>query len=354
VFHGESVGRAPDGEQWDRGDRGEAVRGIAIEECLQKAGVAGLVGRTRDDDDIGSGHAREQIIDLGGGEDVSHRIGPVTSGLLRGIEDGWFTSLIADSAFTYQTALEKGDKQVVGVNTHTSTVSGELEILRVSHEVELEQRAVLAARRAARDDVVVRRTLADLRGRSIDAAAQGNPIDLLIRYALREAKLTPDDVTLSYKVRSPSDVPYLFRERQVELAGVSEPTATFIARRGLATKWIGYSDVVPWYQDIFLAASDDFVRRRPDEVKALVRACLRATNAFDASRGAWSPAGLATAAKWTKLDKEDLKATGHLPYWSLTGKVDADALARVQDFWAERRLVRDPADIRVLAGQQAV
>jgi NitT/TauT family transport system substrate-binding protein len=198
------------------------------------------------------------------------------------------------------------------------------------------------------------RTLADLRGRSIDAAAQGNPIDLLIRYALREAKLTPDDVTLSYKVRSPSDVPYLFRERQVELAGVSEPTATFIARRGLATKWIGYSDVVPWYQDIFLAASDEFVRSRPDEVKALVRACLRATNAFDASRGAWSPAALATAAKWTKLDKEDLKATGHLPYWSLTGKVDAGALARVQDFWAERRLVRDPADIRLLAGQQAV
>ena len=98
-----------------------------------------------------------QIIDLGGGEDVDHPIGPVTSGLLRGIEDGWFTSLIADSAFTYQTALEKGDKRIVGVNTHTATVSGELEILRVSHEVELEQRSALAARRAARDDVLVRR-----------------------------------------------------------------------------------------------------------------------------------------------------------------------------------------------------
>ena len=128
-----------------------------------------------------------QIIDLGGGEDVSHRIGPVTSGLLRGIEDGWFTSLIADSAFTYQTALEKGDKQVVGVNTHTSTVSGELEILRVSHEVELEQRAVLAARRAARDDVVVRRTLADLR-----TAAQsptGNLVPPMLAAARAEATL---------------------------------------------------------------------------------------------------------------------------------------------------------------------
>ncbi|HEY5786739.1 MAG TPA: methylmalonyl-CoA mutase family protein [Microlunatus sp.] len=128
-----------------------------------------------------------QIIELGGGEDTSHPIGPVTSGLLRGIEDGWFTSLIADAAFTYQTALEKGDKQVVGVNTHTSTVSGELEILRVSHEVEREQRTVLAARRAARDDVLVRRTLADLR-----AAAQsstGNLVPPMLAAARAESTL---------------------------------------------------------------------------------------------------------------------------------------------------------------------
>ena len=45
-------------------------------------------------------------------------------------------------------ALEKGDKQIVGVNCHTGTVTGELEILRVSHEVEIEQCRVLAARRA--------------------------------------------------------------------------------------------------------------------------------------------------------------------------------------------------------------
>jgi methylmalonyl-CoA mutase N-terminal domain/subunit len=104
-----------------------------------------------------------QIIELGGGEDVEHAIGPVTSGLLRGIEEGWFTSAIADAAFAYQTMLEKGEKKIVGVNVHTATVSGELEILRVSHEVELAQRELLAVRRAARDDALVGETLADLR-----------------------------------------------------------------------------------------------------------------------------------------------------------------------------------------------
>src|SRR5918993_434340 len=81
-----------------------------------------------------------RVIEMGGD-------GTVTAGLLRGIEDGWFMAEIADAAFVYQQALEKGDKKIVGVNTHTGTVAKELEILRVSHEVELAQQRELAARK---------------------------------------------------------------------------------------------------------------------------------------------------------------------------------------------------------------
>jgi methylmalonyl-CoA mutase, N-terminal domain len=83
----------------------------------------------------------------------------MTSGILRGIEDGWFMSEIAESAFQYQVAVEKDEKLVVGVNCHTSSVTGDLEILRVSHEVEVEQVRALAERRARRDDAAVRAAL---------------------------------------------------------------------------------------------------------------------------------------------------------------------------------------------------
>jgi methylmalonyl-CoA mutase N-terminal domain/subunit len=81
--------------------------------------------------------------------------GTVTSGILRGIEDGWFTGQIAEAAFVYQQALEKGLKHVVGVTRHTGTVSKPQEILRISHEVEVEQRKVLGERRGARDKAAV-------------------------------------------------------------------------------------------------------------------------------------------------------------------------------------------------------
>ena len=98
-----------------------------------------------------------RITDMG--ETAAHGVGTMTRGILRGIEDGWFMSEIADAAFTYQKALEKGDKKVVGVNVHESSVAEDLEILRISHEVETEQRRVLDVRKKSRDENAVRSSL---------------------------------------------------------------------------------------------------------------------------------------------------------------------------------------------------
>jgi methylmalonyl-CoA mutase N-terminal domain/subunit len=112
--------------------------------------------------------------------------GSMTSGILRGIEDGWFMAEIAESAFQYQTALEKGEKKVVGVNVHTSDVDAPLEILRVSHEVEREQVRVLTERRAQRDDARVRARLADL----VEAArGEGDTIEPMLEAIRAEATL---------------------------------------------------------------------------------------------------------------------------------------------------------------------
>jgi methylmalonyl-CoA mutase N-terminal domain/subunit len=85
--------------------------------------------------------------------------GSMTGGILRGIETGWFTGEIADAAFEYQRKLEKGEKQIVGVTSNTETVGGQLEILRISPEVERQQVKDLGARRAARDQPAVRAAL---------------------------------------------------------------------------------------------------------------------------------------------------------------------------------------------------
>jgi methylmalonyl-CoA mutase N-terminal domain/subunit len=127
-----------------------------------------------------------KIIGLGGGTKADHKIGPMTSGILRGIDDGWFMGEIAEAAFQYQKKLEKGDKKIVGVNCHTGTVSGDLKILRVSHEVEVEQVGILSRRRASRDQRRVDAALA----RMLDVAAgTDNLVPTMLDAARAEATL---------------------------------------------------------------------------------------------------------------------------------------------------------------------
>jgi isobutyryl-CoA mutase large subunit len=113
--------------------------------------------------------------------------GTMNGGILRGIETGWFTGEIADAAFEYQQKLEKGDKRIVGMTSHTETVGGELEILRISPEVERAQVAELAKRRADRDQALVDQTLAALQAA---ARTEGvNLVDPMLEAARAEATL---------------------------------------------------------------------------------------------------------------------------------------------------------------------
>ena len=83
-------------------------------------------------------------------------------------------------------ALEKGEKRIVGVNCHKDSVTHDLEILRVSHEVETVQVADLVKRKAGRDDAVVQSTL----DRMVEASrTDENMIEAMLEACRAEATL---------------------------------------------------------------------------------------------------------------------------------------------------------------------
>lgn len=127
-----------------------------------------------------------EIKALGTSRHGRHPVGPMTAGILRGIEDGWFTGKIADSAFIYQQQLEKDAKRIVGINTLTNSGGDELEILRISHEVEREQKAVLGRRKAERDERGVKEALDQM---ARVARTDTNIVPAMLEAALAEATL---------------------------------------------------------------------------------------------------------------------------------------------------------------------
>jgi methylmalonyl-CoA mutase N-terminal domain/subunit len=88
--------------------------------------------------------------------------GSMLDGVLRGIDDGWFQSAIADSAYEYEKTVNSGERIVVGVNGYVDEDPSDLEILRIGTEVEEDQRDRIRAVRAARDGAAVEAALAAL------------------------------------------------------------------------------------------------------------------------------------------------------------------------------------------------
>src|SRR5262245_21360864 len=155
--------------------------------------IAEETGITSTIDPLGGSWYVEHMTDLleQRAEELFSRIdrfgnGSMLDGVLAGIERGWFQQRIADAAFVYQRQVEKGAKVIVGVNKYVTSgdEEQELEILRISAEVERQQRAELARRRAARDHAKVERALDRLRRA---AGGDENLIPLLIEAARVEA-----------------------------------------------------------------------------------------------------------------------------------------------------------------------
>ena len=88
--------------------------------------------------------------------------GSMLTGVLRGIEEGWFQKTLGDSAYEFEKAVSSGERVIVGVNRFIQESGQSLEILRIPADLESQQCRRLQDRRAAREQAAVDRALAAL------------------------------------------------------------------------------------------------------------------------------------------------------------------------------------------------
>lgn len=87
----------------------------------------------------------------------------VMGGVLEAIESGWIQREIHESAFRFQSEVERGERTIVGVNKYVIPEEKPLEILRVDEEVERRQVERVRRVRKERDEGKVREALDRLR-----------------------------------------------------------------------------------------------------------------------------------------------------------------------------------------------
>jgi methylmalonyl-CoA mutase, N-terminal domain len=84
-------------------------------------------------------------------------------GVLKAIDCGFFQQEIADAAYTYQRAVDRQDRIVVGVNRFNSEEKPQIELLRIDPQVELKQIRRLNELREKRDNLAVHNALSELK-----------------------------------------------------------------------------------------------------------------------------------------------------------------------------------------------
>jgi methylmalonyl-CoA mutase N-terminal domain/subunit len=102
--------------------------------------------------------------------------GSMLDGVIKGIEDGWFQSQIADSAYEFERRINAGVRHTVGVNIFDEPQSeGAVDVLYIGPEAETEQLRRLADVKVKRDSARVDVALAAVRQTAQDSNANLMP-----------------------------------------------------------------------------------------------------------------------------------------------------------------------------------
>ncbi len=192
----------------------------------------------------------------------------------------------------------------------------------------------------------------DLKGATIDGAFAGSPIALLTLQTIQAGGMTQSDVKFSTKMSAPADQFAALRNGAVDVQGTTEPTATAMQEQGVATKWLSFQDIMPGYQEAYFGVSTGYAKDHADAVVKFLRAYLRGVADVNKSKNKLTPDLIATIAKWTELSPDIIKAMGAVPYYGQLASVNTDELEKVQKFWVQLGLVKNPVTIAKVVDTQ--
>ncbi|MBV9119773.1 MAG: ABC transporter substrate-binding protein [Chloroflexi bacterium] len=195
------------------------------------------------------------------------------------------------------------------------------------------------------------KNISDLKGKIVEAGAEGTPIDLVVTEALKGAGLTPGkDVTVMYRVKATTDFIVIAQNKGADALGLTEPLATQAQKQNIAVKWktYGFGDVVPWFKPSLMVANGSYIKQNPAILQKFLDVYLLACREVNAANGTWTDDILGTAVKFTQQDKQVLTDQGLVPYFDPNGAVPVESLQNAEKVWEDKGLVKQKVDVSTM------
>lgn len=182
---------------------------------------------------------------------------------------------------------------------------------------------------------------ADLEGLVIGGGSEGSPITLLAKQAMLLGGLERDtDVTLDLGY-SGADLVAAFQNGSHDVIGMTEPLVSRLEDEGFGTRWVSYSDIMPWFQETYLATSAAYAEENPEAIERFLRAFLRGVEVIAAAEGEWTDDLIRIQAEYTGTDPEIVGNIAGVSYFGQFGEINTDSLQTQLDFWISDGLVQE-------------
>ena len=166
----------------------------------------------------------------------------------------------------------------------------------------------------------------------------------LIDDLLAKAGMTMSNVQMNVALTGTTSFLPSLINHQYDALSVPEPLASQLQKQGAAHKWLGYQDVIPYYQTGYIAFSQQFVRDHHDAAQRFVTAYMRACKEIAASNGKWTPELIDTVAKWSGESK-DVVASIPGPAFPGVGKISTESIQRQEDLWLQMGMLKKAVPI---------
>ncbi len=191
----------------------------------------------------------------------------------------------------------------------------------------------------------------DLRGRRVNFATDGSPIDYMMRNLLRQNGMTMEDMDV---VRlTSSDVLVGLQNGALDVGTAAEPFPTQVENMGVAIKWLSDGDIVPGFQ-IGAIMSSEKTAAQPDVLRAFMTAYVRAIREYRAADFGRGDDGMVAAiSKWTTVPPEVIKAAG-APAFAPDGGLNLEDMSKQQDFWIAEGVMKQKVDMNQFVDLSAV
>ncbi|MGE5147759.1 MAG: ABC transporter substrate-binding protein [Candidatus Eiseniibacteriota bacterium] len=198
------------------------------------------------------------------------------------------------------------------------------------------------------------KTYADMKGHVIEGGPKGSPVYLTSTQAMVQGGLTTKDVTFTERLRAVSDALPIFRNKAADIITMVEPICSRMVEEGIAVRWKPSYEVMPWFQESYLAANPKFLTEKRAVTKRFLLAYFKGLKEVTDGHGKWSPDMIASVVKWSKMPKNVIEGIPGPQNVSQMGLIDTNSIARQQEIWMKAGLVKEKTPIKELVDTSIV